>query len=32
MFSVVFEKPVKAEVISSVLKGDASCKYKITTT
>lgn len=30
MFSAVFRHPVKAEVISSVLKGDASCKYKIT--
>jgi len=30
MFSEVFEKPVKAEVISSVLRGNASCKYKIT--
>ena len=30
MFSLVFEKPVKAEVISSVLKGNTSCKYKIT--
>ena len=30
MFSTVFGHPVKAEVISSVLKGDASCKYKIT--
>jgi predicted hydrocarbon binding protein len=30
MFSPVFGHPVKAEVISSVLKGDASCKYKIT--
>ena len=30
MFSEVFGKPVKAEVISSVLKGDKSCKYKIT--
>lgn len=32
MFSVIFEHPVKAEVISSVLKGGASCKYKITIT
>jgi predicted hydrocarbon binding protein len=30
MFSVVFERPVKAKVVSSVLRGDASCKYKIT--
>jgi hypothetical protein len=30
MFSTVFGHPVKAEVISSVLKGNASCKYKIT--
>jgi len=30
MFSEVFGKPVKAEVISSVLKGDKSCKYKVT--
>jgi predicted hydrocarbon binding protein len=29
MFSTVFGHPVKAEVITSVLKGDASCKYKI---
>jgi predicted hydrocarbon binding protein len=32
MFSIVFEKPVKAKVISSVLKGDKSCKYKVTIT
>ncbi len=30
MFSSVFGYPVKAEVITSVLRGDASCKYKIT--
>jgi predicted ArsR family transcriptional regulator len=30
MFSAVFGHPVKAQVISSVLKGNASCKYKIT--
>lgn len=30
MFSTVFIRPCIAEVISSVLKGDASCKYKIT--
>jgi hypothetical protein len=29
MFSTVFDRPVKASVISSVLKGDASCKYKV---
>lgn len=29
MFSIVFDRPVKASVISSVLKGDASCKYKV---
>lgn len=32
MFSTVFGLPVKAEVISSVLKGDTSCKYKVTIT
>lgn len=32
MFSTVFGQPVKAEVVSSVLKGDASCKYKVTIT
>lgn len=30
MYSAVFGHPVKAEVISSVLRGDTSCKYKIT--
>lgn len=30
MFSVVFGRTVTADVISSVLKGNASCKYKIT--
>lgn len=30
MFSTVFGHPVKAEVVSSVLKGNTSCKYKIT--
>jgi len=30
MFSKVVSHPVKAEVISSVLRGDASCKYVIT--
>ena len=30
MFSVVFQRTVKAEVISSVLKGNASCRYKVT--
>jgi hypothetical protein len=29
MFSVVVGTPVKAEVISSIHRGDASCKYKI---
>lgn len=29
MFSTVFGHPVKAQVISSILRGDASCKYKI---
>ena len=29
MFSVVTGKPVKATVISSVFRGDKSCKYKI---
>ena len=29
MFSLVFGHPVEAHVISSVLRGDASCKYKI---
>lgn len=32
MFSEVFGKPVKAEVIASVLMGDKSCKYKVTIT
>ncbi len=32
MFSTVFGHPVKAEVTSSILKGDASCKYKVTIT
>lgn len=30
MFSAVFGHPIKAEVISSVLKGNASCIYRIT--
>lgn len=30
MFSVVFQRTVKAEVISSVLRGNASCRYKVT--
>jgi hypothetical protein len=30
MFSVVAGTPAKAEVISSIRKGDESCKYKIT--
>jgi len=30
MFSVVFDRLVNDEVISSVLMGDASCRYKIT--
>ena len=30
MFSVVFQRAVKAEVISSVLRGNPSCKYKVT--
>jgi hypothetical protein len=30
MFSKVVGHPLKAEVISSVLRGDAGCKYKIT--
>jgi predicted hydrocarbon binding protein len=29
MFSAVFQRAVKAEVISSVLRGNASCRYKI---
>lgn len=29
MFSAVFEKPVTAIVISSVIRGDSSCRYKI---
>ena len=29
MFSVVFQRAVKAKVISSVLRGNPSCRYKV---
>ena len=30
MFSVVVRKPVKAEVVASILRGAKSCRYKVT--